>query len=592
MILQNIVFPKYGVCSISDLYFRLENEADYSFFNQSINLNDGKTAYFDTYFNGLYLKKWKKYTNVSEISITLKLKGKFRITLLHKERLLDRNCKNTVVGGIEFSSKIEEEVTLPYTDFTSGMLTFELLSLENNSVFYGGYYSSNVPQDSINNIKIGICICTYKRERYVINNVNRLLCSFLNDKNSILSNKVDIFISDNGGTLDPLTFESPAVHLFNNKNVGGAGGFTRCLIEVLKNDSGITHAILMDDDIIFDVESILRTYSLLSLLKYEYNDASIGGAMLDLDRQNIQTESGAQWNKGKIISLKHGLNLSSCESCLYNDIEETADYNAWWYCSIPIERVHENGLPLPLFFRGDDAEYGLRNTKQLILMNGICVWHEPFENKYSSATFYYIFRNRLINNSVRKIEYTRKQLIDDFIEQWVSEVKRYRYKNASLLVKGIEDYLRGSDWFKSVDGEELHKEILSLGYKLKPVSDTDADFLYSDYDESLRSGAHANNWLLNLLLPTKSNPAVPAYNPPNYLFNRAERVINYDYSSGNVFITSRSRRQALAELKKALVLIKDINKNYERIKSEFENNRSDLTNIIFWKEYLELEEGP
>lgn len=56
MILQNIVFPRYGICSISDLYFRLKNEVDYSFFNQSINLNGGKATYFDTYFNGLYLK--------------------------------------------------------------------------------------------------------------------------------------------------------------------------------------------------------------------------------------------------------------------------------------------------------------------------------------------------------------------------------------------------------------------------------------------------------------------------------------------------------------------------------------------------------
>lgn len=33
--------------------------------------------------------------------------------------------------------------------------------------------------------------------------------------------------------------------------------------------------------------------------------------------------------------------------------------------------------------RGDDIEYGLRNCKRLVTLNGICVWHEPFESKYS-----------------------------------------------------------------------------------------------------------------------------------------------------------------------------------------------------------------
>ncbi|RAZ20198.1 glycosyltransferase family 2 protein, partial [Klebsiella oxytoca] len=64
-----------------------------------------------------------------------------------------------------------------------------------------------------------------------------------------------------------------------------------------------------------------------------------------------------------------------------------------------MELVRKDNLPLPIFIRGDDLEYGLRNMKTLILMNGICVWHEPFENKYSSFLAYYVIRNRLIDNA-------------------------------------------------------------------------------------------------------------------------------------------------------------------------------------------------
>lgn len=93
---------------------------------------------------------------------------------------------------------------------------------------------------------------------------------------------------------------------------------------------------------------------------------------------------------GNLISNKSNLNMNVTWDCLFNEIEEYTEFNAWWYCCFPMDVVSEENLPLPIFIRGDDLEYGLRNMKHLILMNGICVWHEPFENKYSSFLEYYI----------------------------------------------------------------------------------------------------------------------------------------------------------------------------------------------------------
>ena len=52
------------------------------------------------------------------------------------------------------------------------------------------------------------------------------------------------------------------------------------------------------------------------------------------------------------------------EEILYNEIEEHSDYSAWWYCCMPMRVVREDNLPFPLFIRGDDVEYGLRNIKE------------------------------------------------------------------------------------------------------------------------------------------------------------------------------------------------------------------------------------
>ena len=67
----------------------------------------------------------------------------------------------------------------------------------------------------------------------------------------------------------------------------------------------VTHALLMDDDIVIEPEALVKTYQILTLLKDEYEDAFIGGAMLRLDKQAIQVEAGASWNGGWLKSLKH-----------------------------------------------------------------------------------------------------------------------------------------------------------------------------------------------------------------------------------------------------------------------------------------------
>ena len=68
MILQNIIFPKTNVCSIFDLYFRINDDKCYSFNDSRITLNSEEVALFDTYFNGFYIDKWKKYTEITNVS--------------------------------------------------------------------------------------------------------------------------------------------------------------------------------------------------------------------------------------------------------------------------------------------------------------------------------------------------------------------------------------------------------------------------------------------------------------------------------------------------------------------------------------------
>lgn len=79
-----------------------------------------------------------------------------------------------------------------------------------------------------------------------------------------------VHVIDNDRELDPSELDSEDLKVYMNNNVGGAGGFTRGMIEALELPKKPTHVLLMDDDVMVMPESLFRTYYLLRLLKDEY----------------------------------------------------------------------------------------------------------------------------------------------------------------------------------------------------------------------------------------------------------------------------------------------------------------------------------
>ena len=81
--------------------------------------------------------------------------------------------------------------------------------------------------------------------------------------------KLCYWLIDNGRTLSEheeisrLVKEYPdVIRIIPNRNVGGAGGFTRGMIEAIeeKEHLGLTHVQMMDDDAVMDPELFVRAY--------------------------------------------------------------------------------------------------------------------------------------------------------------------------------------------------------------------------------------------------------------------------------------------------------------------------------------------
>ena len=322
------------------------------------------------------------------------------------------------------------------------MLAVRLNALSDDATFHSGEYSALF--STIHEVKLGLTICTFKREKYLLPNLERL--KTLTDKNDNIS----VMVIDNGHTLQEIKTDS--LQIIHNANFGGAGGFTRGLIEQV-NQGQNTHIVLMDDDIIIELSSIERLYEILRHLKTEHQDKFFGGAMLRLEEPLIQNANTEHWNGIWLTSFGNSFDLSQKNVLCQNENPPKRDdvYNAWWFCCIPVEVVKHIGYPLPIFLKFDDVEYSIRNKQEIMTMNGVGVWHMAFETKSNYVTDYFVDRNAFLINHFSK-KSGRKYFLKMCLKIICSRILHRdggKLRTLELALKDLNSGLRGITSMKS-----------------------------------------------------------------------------------------------------------------------------------------------
>lgn len=593
MNLQPLLFPNTEICARNAMYFKVTGPVNLLIDECRCDFEKNGELRSSTYFNCFSIGKWKKYTKIDNLSLNLKLQGFFLVEIIHLEKINGIIIEKVITTkNVHSASVTDVNIKVPFTE-NCGLYYFHLIALSDDSHFYGGFYATEISEDCLPEINIAIGICTFRREKFVIHNIECFRKYLIENEKSPLYNHLEIMISDNGKTL-PETLNSEHVHIYPNKNLGGAGGFTRAMIEIFQQKEKLktTHILLMDDDVKIDPNAIVRTYRILQFLKEEYSDAFIGGGMLRLDTQHIQSELADHWDMTWQHPVKYMYNLEQINMLLKNEIEDSINHFGWWYCCMPIQVVNKNNLPLPLFIKRDDIEYGLRNGRTFITMNGICVWHEPFEFKSASYLEYYYFRNMCIINSRHRLSFSSKRLIKDLRKRIINAVMRYRFKEAELSLIGVQDYLKGIDWFKAQDGEKLNQAIMSMAYPKQPVQDIDFVFTHGNFEKNLQYEENRKTRFLRLLslngwlLPANRSVVVPAHNPVKAHFYRARRVLNYEDAYSTGFITKKSYRDLFHIWRLYRKTVRLIKKKFVKVTLEYRNRYNELTSLEYWNDYL------
>ena len=152
------------------MYFRRnDGKVSYTKGEPGILLEEDAAVYLDTYFNGFSIGKWRKYTRIEQVNLTLRFRGKARVTLLWNERSRGQVIKHYLEEKVLESDG--GEVSLPFWESgCMGIYSADILALE-DTVLYGGYYWTGLREEQTDSVRLALDICTFRREEFVKRNM-------------------------------------------------------------------------------------------------------------------------------------------------------------------------------------------------------------------------------------------------------------------------------------------------------------------------------------------------------------------------------------------------------------------------------------
>lgn len=445
------------------------------------------TLDFFTYFNACSLGKWKRYAQIEEVTLELVVDD-LNCVIGWVGRSEGDAATQTLVSGSRLSYFACEEteqglyrVTIPVPKTDKQVVGFVLQAREAICLKSGVYYTM-VDESQVNPVVLALCTTTFKKEDYIIPNIEMVKEEIIGSDEPIASH-FQMFVIDNGQTLDGEALSTDQVHVIPNKNVGGSGGFARGMMEAMASDTGVTHVLLMDDDVSVSTESIKRTFNLLSLRKGKYLEAFINGAMLPIEEPYRLFEDVSYVRRsGGYCSIKKDLMMNEAADIVQNeaiDVEVPNAYGAWWFCCIPVKRIQEVGLPLPLFIRCDDVDYGIRSQPIYMTMNGICVWHAGFEDRFRpSVDCYQYIRNYLITIAVNQMP-NEKFFMARIMRDVHLNMRFMAYDTVELILDGLADYLKGPEFIMRPNGDVIMQEKGKKNEVMVPYEELDLECLSS-----------------------------------------------------------------------------------------------------------------
>lgn len=429
----------------------------------------GNDIRLDGIFGAFFDGYWVRHTGIVDLALSFSLSGCIEIEIERIDSLT--GGREPIVRAVYRGDGDPVVVQVPLADGGETRLSLAIRLVSDGSIS-GMVWTTSTPP--IRSVRLTGVICTFNRDEDVAATVSELL-----EHESGLHRLLVINQGTPGLTDRIERRSSDVLTIIDQANLGGAGGFGRGMLEALSDDE-CTHILLMDDDIDLDARIVSRVIPILSYLRSDY---ALGGAMLDRSQRTRIFSVGdvLHDSRPEIRNLVEiGANdITSDVTSQYLARHHHPDFNGWWFFCLPKAQVENVGLPLPMFIRGDDVEYGFRLTAsgtKTLAWPGLAVWHEPFHNKRHPWHYFYDRRNSLFLCEMHG-RFGRFRLSASLITGFMNHFLRFDYDRASCIALGLRAFNDGTEGLRRWNGGDharLAADFASVEHPAEPGSETDS----------------------------------------------------------------------------------------------------------------------
>lgn len=408
----------------------------------------GGRCSFGGYFNAFPAAHWSRFTAASTVRLVVTARGAGVVDVVGS----DAGGAARTLATLPLEDE-EASIDIPLSDFEGGgMAWFEVAAGGEDVTVLGAEWRVLGAEREDRRAGVGIAIATYNRPAACVTQLRAVAGQIAA---GAAVTRVAVVDQGENRLEEAPGFREVAAELgdlltvVRQDNLGGSGGFTRGILEVLETDCEVV--LLLDDDAVPGPEAILRA---ASFAEFATRPVIVGGGMLHLDRPATLYTQGEHWlparswmttasPDGYDIDLSRGV----VEAPGLHRVVE-ADYTGWWFCLFPREVIARIGLPLPLFLKFDDAEFGLRAREAgipTIGLPGVAVWHEGWAAKDPTRTWegFFILRNQVITGLLHSHRRRGGVLPLRTLLGDVQLLLRLQYAAVRLRHEAIRDALRG-----------------------------------------------------------------------------------------------------------------------------------------------------
>jgi galactofuranosylgalactofuranosylrhamnosyl-N-acetylglucosaminyl-diphospho-decaprenol beta-1,5/1,6-galactofuranosyltransferase len=452
-------------------------EAHYEDFlsREAMTVRAGQHISFGTYFNAFPASYWRRWTSVRDIRLVVRTRGRGAVVVYKSnargaiQRVHGERVDGDATTTVELTLKPFGDGGWYWFDLNASVDGLELVEAHWEGAVDGGLAAGRSGS-------ITLQITTMNKPQYCIDNL-RVLAASLDRldavKQVLIVDQGTQKVQDHPDFAEVQDALAGRLRIINQSNLGGSGGFARGMFEAVEN--GHDYALLLDDDVVIEPESIARLVTFADLCR---RPTIVGGHMFDLYSRTVLHTFGEVVDLYRVQpalphedgELGHDFARSNLRQTPWLHRRTDVDYNGWWMCLIPTAVIREIGLSMPVFIKWDDAEYGLRARNagfNTVSLPGAAVWHVSWVDKDDLVGWqaYFHERNRTITALLHSDFPKSGRVMRESVQNDVKHLVSMQYFTQQGRVMALEDLFKGP--------EALHAD---LATKLPEINALRADF--------------------------------------------------------------------------------------------------------------------